>query len=81
MIWSIVIGIIAGFLAGVLTRGRGYGCLINLLVGVIGSVLGGWIFNLLKISVNEGSKVGMLTMSTVGAIALLLLISLFKGRK
>ncbi len=80
MIWSVIIGIVAGFLAGVLTRGRGYGCLINLLVGVIGSVLGGWIFNLLQISVDEGSKVGMLSVSTVGAIALLLILSLFKKK-
>ncbi|MGM5629598.1 GlsB/YeaQ/YmgE family stress response membrane protein [Apibacter raozihei] len=79
-IWSIIIGILAGFLAGVLIRGRGFGCLINLLVGVIGSVLGGWIFSLLNISVSHGSKIGVLTTSTVGAICLLCIVSLFKRR-
>ncbi|PQL90863.1 GlsB/YeaQ/YmgE family stress response membrane protein [Apibacter adventoris] len=79
--WSVIIGIIAGFLAGVLMRGKGFGCFINLLVGIIGSVLGGWIFSLLQISVNKESRIGVLSMSTIGAIVLLLIISFFKKEK
>ncbi|CVK15548.1 Uncharacterized membrane protein YeaQ/YmgE, transglycosylase-associated protein family [Apibacter mensalis] len=78
--WTIIIGILAGFLAGILIKGRGFGCFGNLLVGIVGSFLGNWIFNFLQISVSEGSKTAMLAMSTVGAIALLLLVSIFNKR-
>jgi uncharacterized membrane protein YeaQ/YmgE (transglycosylase-associated protein family) len=78
--WTIIIGILAGFLAGILIKGRGFGCFGNLLVGIVGSFLGNWIFNFLQISVNESSKTAMLTMSTVGAVALLLLVSIFNKR-
>jgi uncharacterized membrane protein YeaQ/YmgE (transglycosylase-associated protein family) len=78
MMWFIIIGIIAGFLAGVLTRGKGFGCLVNLLIGIVGSVLGGWIFRIFRISADDGNRVEALAMSTVGAIVLLLLVSLFK---
>lgn len=78
--WSVVVGIIAGFLAGVLMRGRGFGCFINFLVGIVGSILGGWIFSLLQISVNGESILGTLVMSTLGAVVLLFLISLFKKK-
>jgi uncharacterized membrane protein YeaQ/YmgE (transglycosylase-associated protein family) len=78
--WTIIIGILAGFLAGILIKGRGFGCFGNLLVGIVGSFLGNWIFNFLQISVNESSKTTMLTMSTVGAVALLLLVSIFNKR-
>ena len=45
-IWYIIIGIIAGFVAGKLMRGGGFGLFINLLVGIVGGVLGGWVFSL-----------------------------------
>ena len=41
-IWYIIIGIIAGFLAGKIMRGGGFGLIINLLLGILGGVLGGW---------------------------------------
>lgn len=46
-IWYIIIGIIAGFVAGKLMRGGGFGLFINLLVGIVGGVLGGWVFSCL----------------------------------
>ena len=45
-IWYIIIGIIAGFLAGKIMRGGGFGLIINLLLGILGGVLGGWVFAL-----------------------------------
>ena len=45
-IWYIVIGIVAGFLAGKIMRGGGFGLVINLLLGILGGVLGGWVFAL-----------------------------------
>ena len=43
-IWYILIGIIAGYVAGKITRGGGFGLLVNLVLGIIGGVLGGWVF-------------------------------------
>ena len=48
-LWFIIIGILAGFIAGKLMRGGGFGILVNLIVGIIGAVLGGKIFDLLEI--------------------------------
>ncbi len=76
-IWYIIIGIIAGFAAGQITKGKGFGLFINLIVGVIGGVLGGWLFGLMGISANADSILGNLIMSTVGAIVLLCIVSLF----
>ena len=45
-IWYIIIGIVAGFLAGKIMRGGGFGLVINLLLGILGGVLGGWVFAL-----------------------------------
>ena len=49
-IWYIIIGILAGFIAGKVMRGGGFGILINLLVGIAGGLLGGWGFGLLGIA-------------------------------
>lgn len=75
-IWSIIIGIIAGFAAGKIFKGKGFGLFVNLIVGITGGVLGGWLFILLGISAN--GIIGNLVMSTVGALLLLWIISLFK---
>ncbi len=69
-LWFIIIGILAGFIAGKLMRGGGFGILVNLIVGIIGAVLGGWIFGLLGIA--AGGIIGSLVTATVGAIVLLL---------
>lgn len=74
-IWFIVIGAVAGFLAGKIMRGGGFGLLINLLLGIIGGVLGGWVFGLLGFTTS--GLIGSLITSTVGAILVLWLASLF----
>ena len=66
VIWYIIIGIVAGFLAGKIMRGGGFGLLINLVVGIIGGLLGGWVFGLLGIA--AGGILGSLITSVVGAV-------------
>ena len=78
-IWSIIIGIVAGYLAGKIMRGGGFGVIVNLILGIIGGVLGGWVFSLLGIS--AGGILGSLITSTVGAILLLWTGSLFNKYK
>ena len=68
MIGAIVIGLIAGWLTGKLMRGRGYGLVVDILLGLIGAVIGSWIFRALGIAAEGG--LAYLAMATVGAIVL-----------
>ena len=76
LIGSIIIGILAGFLAGKIMRGGGYGCLVNLILGILGGACGGWIFN--AIGINWGGTVGQLVTAVAGAVSILFIASLFK---
>jgi len=71
LLWQIVIGILAGWLAGKIMRGRGYGMLIDLLLGVVGAILGGFIFGLLGLY--AAGLVGRLVVATAGAVVLIYL--------
>lgn len=78
-LWYILIGLAAGWIASLIVKGAGSGLVLNLIIGVVGSVLGGWIFALLGIvSMN---MLGSLITSTVGAVVLLLLANLFTRKK
>ena len=70
-LWYILIGLVAGCIV----RGSGSGLIVNLVVGVLGSVLGGWLFGLMGLATT--SMLGSLITATVGAIVLLLIVSLF----
>jgi uncharacterized membrane protein YeaQ/YmgE (transglycosylase-associated protein family) len=72
LIWEIVIGILAGFLAGKIMRGRGYGVVIDLLLGLVGAVVGGFVFGLLGLYAY--GVVGQLVIATAGAVMLVWLV-------
>ena len=76
-LWFIIIGAVAGWLAGNIMRGGGFGLLVNIIVGVVGALIGGWVFGLLGIGTGDG-LIGSLITALVGAIILLWIISLFK---
>jgi uncharacterized membrane protein YeaQ/YmgE (transglycosylase-associated protein family) len=76
LVWTIILGILAGFIASKLVSGSGMGVLMDLVVGVVGSVLGGWIFGLLGLAAY--GLVGRLVMAVVGAVALLLIVRAIK---
>lgn len=78
LLWWIIIGAIAGWLAGTLMRGGGFGFIVNVLVGIAGAVIGGWVFGLLGIA--AGGIIGSLVTALVGAVLLLWIISLFRRR-
>ena len=75
VIWYILIGILAGYFAGKIMRGGGFGLLVNLLLGIIGAVLGGWVFALLGLAAT--GIIGSLITSVVGAILFLWIASFF----
>jgi len=77
----VLLGLVAGWLAGKIARGRGYGCLTDILLGLIGSVLGGWIFRKLEIGTGAGGFIYSLAAATVGAVVLVVIVHLFTGSK
>ena len=78
-VWFLVIGAVAGWLAGQLMKGGGFGIFGNIIVGVLGAVFGGWMFKMLGISVG-GEQIGSLITALVGAVVLLFLIGLVKKK-
>ncbi|MCP4148537.1 MAG: GlsB/YeaQ/YmgE family stress response membrane protein [bacterium] len=77
LIIFLVVGAIAGWLAGVIMKGRGFGILGNMVVGIIGGFVGGFLFRFLKISLGTGIISYILT-AAIGAVALLFVIGLIK---
>jgi uncharacterized membrane protein YeaQ/YmgE (transglycosylase-associated protein family) len=75
----IIIGLLAGWIAGEISRGAGFGCLGNIAIGLVGSILGGWIFS--KLGIFGGGFVYSLAAATVGAVCLVLIARLFAGGK
>jgi uncharacterized membrane protein YeaQ/YmgE (transglycosylase-associated protein family) len=75
MIWFLVVGLISGWLAGMISRGGGFGIWGDLVTGVVGSFVGGYLFNLIGISTY--GTIGSIISSTVGAIVLLWVIRMF----
>ncbi len=77
LLWFLLIGVVAGWLAGQLMKGGGYGLIGDLVIGVVGAVLGGWLFGVLGISAG-GSIIGNLVTAVIGAVVLLFVVRLIK---
>lgn len=78
-LWYILIGLAAGWLGSLIVKGTGSGLVMNLIIGIIGGVLGGWFFALLGLG--AGNMLGSLITATVGAVLLLLIAGLFSHKK
>jgi uncharacterized membrane protein YeaQ/YmgE (transglycosylase-associated protein family) len=76
LLWFLIIGIVAGWLAGQIMKGGGFGLIGDLVVGVIGAFLGGWLLGMLGFS--AGGTIGEIITATLGAIVLLFLVRLIK---
>lgn len=76
-LWFLIVGLVAGWLAGVLVKGGGFGLIGDLVIGVIGACLGGWLFGIFGASAG-GGLVGSIVVATIGAVVLLLVVRLIK---
>jgi uncharacterized membrane protein YeaQ/YmgE (transglycosylase-associated protein family) len=76
-LWFIIIGIIAGWLAGVIMKGGGFGLVGDMVVGILGAILGGWLFSKFGASAG-GGLIGSIIVATIGAIVLIFILRLFK---
>jgi uncharacterized membrane protein YeaQ/YmgE (transglycosylase-associated protein family) len=74
LIW-LLIGLIAGWLAGKVARGRGFGCIADIVLGLVGAVLGGWIFT--KLGIPGNGLLYSIAAATLGAILLVAIARLF----
>ena len=76
-VWFIIIGLVAGWLAGVIMKGGGFGVVGDIVVGVLGALLGGWLFGRFGGSAG-GGLIGAIIVATIGAIILIFLVRLVK---
>ena len=78
LVWFLLIGVVAGWLAGVLFKGSGYGVLGDMIIGVIGAFLGGWLLG--ELGIIASGSLGLLVTATIGALVLVFLLSLMRRR-
>ena len=75
-LYWIIIGILAGFIASKIVNRTGEGILLDLVIGIVGAVIGGWLFGMLGII--AGGWIGSLVTATIGAIVLLLIVKIIR---
>jgi uncharacterized membrane protein YeaQ/YmgE (transglycosylase-associated protein family) len=77
LIWFLIVGLIAGWLAGILVKGGGFGLAGDLVVGVVGAFIGGFLFSSLGLWRN-GGLIGSIVVATIGAVVLLVIVRAIK---
>jgi uncharacterized membrane protein YeaQ/YmgE (transglycosylase-associated protein family) len=79
LLWFLIVGAIAGWLAGQFMKGSGFGLVGDIIVGIIGAFLGGWLFGKFGVSLG-GGLIGSIVVAFIGAVILLFLVRLIKRR-
>lgn len=79
LLYSLLIGAVAGWLAGKLMKGGGFGILVNIILGIFGGLFAGWLFGKLNISFIEGI-IGDILKGAIGASLILFIANLFKNK-
>jgi len=77
-VWWIVVGLIAGWAAGKIMKGGGYGVVMDIVLGIVGAVVGGWLMGL--IGIYSGSLIGTIIIAIIGAVFLIWLSRILKKR-
>ena len=72
LLYWIVVGLIAGWLAGKVMKGGGYGVLMDIILGILGGVVGGWVFGMLGVGAG-GGLIGSIIVAFIGAVILVAL--------
>jgi len=76
-VWFIIVGLVAGWLAGVIMKGGGFGVIGDIIVGIVGALIGGWLFSTMGVSTG-GGLLGAIIVALIGAIILIFLLRLIK---
>lgn len=77
LLWFILVGLIAGWLAGMLVKGGGFGVVGDIIVGILGALLGGFLFGQLGLSAG-GGLLGSIIVATIGAVILIFILRLVR---
>ncbi len=76
IVWFLFVGLVAGWLAGKITKGSGFGVLGDIVIGVIGALVGGFLFRL--VGIFAGGTIGSIIVATVGAVVLVYVVGAIK---
>ncbi len=76
----VIVGLVAGWLAGQIMKGSGYGMVGDLVLGLLGAVVGGWLFGLVASPAEPSGLLGSIVVATIGAIVLIVLVRMVGGR-
>jgi len=79
LVLFLIVGGVAGWLAGLIMKGRGLGLIGNIIVGIVGAFIGGWLFGLLDVRIG-GEWVGPIVTALVGSVILLFAIGFIKKK-
>jgi uncharacterized membrane protein YeaQ/YmgE (transglycosylase-associated protein family) len=74
----LIVGAVAGWLAGVIVKGHGFGLVGNIVVGIVGAFLAGWLFPMLGLNLGVSGILGSIIFALIGAVVLLVIIGFFK---
>ncbi len=74
----LIVGLIAGVLASLVMGGTGYGLIGDIVIGIVGAFVGGWLFRMLGVAVPLGGIAGTILVAFIGAVVLLFLIRLIR---
>ncbi len=77
LVYFLLIGAAAGWLAGQFMKGKGFGVVGNIIVGIVGALIGGWLLGAIGVSIG-GGLIGSLVTATLGAVVLLFIVGLIK---
>lgn len=82
LVYFLIVGAVAGWLAGLFMKGSGFGLLGNIIIGIIGGIVGGWLLtSVLKVSISTGSAtVNYIVTALIGAVVLLFIAGLFRRK-
>jgi uncharacterized membrane protein YeaQ/YmgE (transglycosylase-associated protein family) len=78
-VW-IIVGLVAGWLAGQIMKGSGYGLIGDLILGLVGAVVGGWLVGLVAPAAEPSGFFGSVIVATLGAVALIFIARAVRGR-
>ena len=75
----LIVGLIAGVLASIVMGGTGYGLIGDIIIGIVGAFVGGWLFRTLGVSSPMGGLAGVILTAFIGAVVLLFILRLIRG--
>ena len=78
LIVILIVGLVAGWLAGKIMRGSGFGILGDIIIGVVGAFIGSWLWGVLKLPTFANFWVSAIVIATVGAIVLVFILRLIR---